>query len=100
MEGLSVGAFFFNHPTLLFLSVVTSVVAIIVLFVWNIILTMLVKKQIAKGKLRTEPILEERSVLLCPRCGSQKVKFSEHKGNDGYKKINACDSCGFSWEVE
>ena len=83
------GEFFFNHPTLLFVTLVTSVVSIIVLFVWNIILTILIKKKAAV----------KSATIKCMNCGCEQISVVKQNGNEGHKTLNVCQKCGYSWEI-
>ena len=84
-----IGSFFFDHPTLLTITLVMSVVAIIALFVWNIILTILIKKQFSK----------KTAAVKCMNCGCEQISVVKQTGNEGHKTLNVCQKCGYSWEI-
>lgn len=34
----------------------------------------------------------------CPKCDGNMVVFSRERGNDGYRTVGLCRSCGHTWE--
>lgn len=83
------GEFFFNHPTLLFVSVISCIIAVVVLFVWNIILTVMIKKKSSVKK----------SAVKCMSCGCEQISVIKQTGNEGHKTLNVCQKCGNTWEI-
>ncbi len=82
-------SFFFNHPTMLTITLVLLIAAVAVLFVWNVILTISVKKLSSKKK----------SAVKCANCGCEQISIVKQTGNEGHKTLNVCQKCGYSWEI-
>lgn len=82
-------SFFFNHPTMLTITLVLLVATVAVLFVWNIVLTISVKKLSSNKK----------TAVKCANCGCEQISIVKQTGNEGHKTLNVCQKCGYSWEI-
>ena len=88
MEKEVLGSYFFNHPRQLFFAVVAALILIVILFAWNIVLTILVVKNSKK-----------KSVVKCPECGGENISVMKTSANEGNKLYNVCQDCGKKWEI-